>query len=269
MHLKAEKLIKRFVLLMLLVLLNMSTIGTTYCYIVTSSDSAANTFVPSVSEVEDIVVTIEVIKKIKNTGTSTISPAGFEFVLENALDRDKASAKSDTQGNAVFALSFTAADMGKVYTYKLSEYNDGREGVTYDTRAYDISVHICSETDSKPIAAVTVNGKATEKAVLEFVNTYHAPNDGATKTGDNGNGLFWLILAIFSGGICLLLITRSRTAAKKRVSNKAEPGAPEGFERCALCGRLTPIPVSMPVDWREDYEMGFGQICIYCKKAMR
>lgn len=266
---KAGKLIKRFVLLMLLVLLNTATIGTTYCYIVTSSDSAANTFVPSASEVEDIAVTIEVIKKIKNTGASSIDPAGFVFVLENTVSGEKTKLETDHNGVGAFALGFTPADAGKVYTYKLSETNDGREGVTYDSKVYDISVCVSLTADNKLMSTVTIDGDITQKAVAEFVNTYHTPNGGATKTGDNGNGLFWLILAIFSGGICLLLITRSRTAAKKRVSNKAEPGTLEGFERCALCGRLTPIPVSMPIDWREDYEMGFGQICIYCKKTMR
>ena len=266
---KSGKIIKRFILLLSLVMLITSTIGTTYGYIVTSSNSAANTFVPSASEPEDITVTIEVVKKMKNTGTLSIAPAGFAFVLENTASGEKKTLETDQNGVGAFTLGFTSADAEKLYTYKLWETNDGREGVTYDTRVYDISVDICSETDGKPTATVTVNGKATEKAVLEFINTYHTPNGGATKTGDNSNGLFWLILAIFSGGICLLLITRSRTAVKKRASDKTEPGAPEGFERCALCGRLTPIPVSMPVDWREDYEMGFGQICIYCKKEMR
>lgn len=39
---------------------------------------------------------------------------------------------------------------------------------------------------------------------------------------------------------------------------------PEEFERCAMCGAVTCIPISMPVDWRENYEMGFGQICSKC-----
>lgn len=38
------------------------------------------------------------------------------------------------------------------------------------------------------------------------------------------------------------------------------------FERCVVCGKLTCIPISMPVDWRENYEIGLGQICAECAK---
>lgn len=40
----------------------------------------------------------------------------------------------------------------------------------------------------------------------------------------------------------------------------------EEFERCVVCGTLTCVPVSMPVDWRENYEIGFGQVCAECAK---
>ncbi len=38
----------------------------------------------------------------------------------------------------------------------------------------------------------------------------------------------------------------------------------EEFERCIMCGKLTCIPISMPVDWRENYEIGMGQVCAEC-----
>ena len=43
----------------------------------------------------------------------------------------------------------------------------------------------------------------------------------------------------------------------------------EEFERCVMCGALTCVPVSMPVDWRENYEIGCGQICAACAKKQR
>lgn len=43
----------------------------------------------------------------------------------------------------------------------------------------------------------------------------------------------------------------------------------EEFERCIVCGSLTCIPVSMPVDWRENYEIGLGQVCAECAKKQR
>lgn len=43
----------------------------------------------------------------------------------------------------------------------------------------------------------------------------------------------------------------------------------EEFERCVMCGALTSVPISMPVDWRENYEIGLGQICAECAKQQR
>ena len=63
-------------------------------------------------------------------------------------------------------------------------------------------------------------------------------------------------------------------ATPRRHSEKKENGSesgpePEEFERCVMCGELTCIPVSMPVDWRENYELGFGQICAKCARKYR
>ena len=40
----------------------------------------------------------------------------------------------------------------------------------------------------------------------------------------------------------------------------------EEYEHCIMCGALTCVPISMPVDWRENYEIGMGQLCAECVK---
>ncbi len=40
----------------------------------------------------------------------------------------------------------------------------------------------------------------------------------------------------------------------------------EEFEHCVICGEVTSVPVSMPIDWREDYIIGCGQLCAECAK---
>lgn len=39
---------------------------------------------------------------------------------------------------------------------------------------------------------------------------------------------------------------------------------PEEFEHCIMCGALTCVPISMPIDLRENYEIGMGQLCAEC-----
>ena len=36
-----------------------------------------------------------------------------------------------------------------------------------------------------------------------------------------------------------------------------------------MCGKVTGIPISMPIDWRENYEVGFGQMCAECAREQR
>jgi len=45
-----------------------------------------------------------------------------------------------------------------------------------------------------------------------------------------------------------------------------EPTEPR--ELCALCGRLTSVPMSTPIDLRNYYEPGFGQLCAMCYKEI-
>lgn len=46
-------------------------------------------------------------------------------------------------------------------------------------------------------------------------------------------------------------------------------GNTEGYERCVICGKLTEISVSTPIDMRSDYEIGCGQICAECVDELR
>ena len=43
----------------------------------------------------------------------------------------------------------------------------------------------------------------------------------------------------------------------------------EKFEHCVMCGTLTDVQISTPVEWRENYEIGLGQICAGCAKKMQ
>lgn len=51
--------------------------------------------------------------------------------------------------------------------------------------------------------------------------------------------------------------------------NVKEKPVTEEYERCVMCGARTGVPVSMPIDWRENYEMGVGQLCVACAKQLK
>ena len=43
----------------------------------------------------------------------------------------------------------------------------------------------------------------------------------------------------------------------------------EEYERCIMCGTLTRIPISMPIELRKNYEVGCGQLCDECAKKLQ
>ena len=42
----------------------------------------------------------------------------------------------------------------------------------------------------------------------------------------------------------------------------------EEFARCVLCGAKTDVPITMPIDLRENYVVGFGQVCSSCARNL-
>lgn len=76
------------------------------------------------------------------------------------------------------------------------------------------------------------------------------------------NKIFDSILNVFRNSATL-------KQTKKQIEGTEKSPDTEEFERCIMCGRLTGIPVSMPIDWRENYEIGLGQVCTECAKNER
>ena len=40
------------------------------------------------------------------------------------------------------------------------------------------------------------------------------------------------------------------------------------YEKCVLCGAETKIPVTTPIEGREDYIQGCGQLCASCRRKL-
>lgn len=77
------------------------------------------------------------------------------------------------------------------------------------------------------------------------------------------NKIIFKIPQFFGGGVHTL------SECDKGVGNIKKEFNAEEYERCILCGSLTNIPISMPIDFRENYEIGCGQICDKCAKMQQ
>ena len=139
-----------------------------------------------------------------NKGSEKIGPEGFEFVLENTATNEKFNVKSDNVGKANFTLGYTEDDIGKTYTYKLTEVNGGKANVTYSNVEYTITVAIELNENNELVATLTKNGENATEIVAEFENVYdYTPTPeypDSPQTGDNTNLHLWFALLFVSGG---------------------------------------------------------------------
>lgn len=162
-----------------------------------------NVFTP---KPEDVTVDIGVVKTVVNKGSEKIGPDGFEFVLEDVATNEKFNAKSDANGNAKFTLGYTEDDIGKTFTYKLTELNGGKANVTYSKAEYTVTVAISLNENNELVATLTLNGENSAAIVAAFENVYdytpasdpEYPNN--PQTGDMTNLQLWVALLFVSGG---------------------------------------------------------------------
>ncbi len=156
-------------------------------------------------------------KTVKNVGSETLGPEGFEFVLTNTTAGASTEAKTDANGDAKFALGFTEADLGKTYTYTLKEKNTGVDNVSYSTVEYAIAVTISLDSENRLVAKITQDGKDVTEVVAGFENIYdYTPLPPAgPQTGDSARPVLWLSLFVLSAaGLAWQAIRRKKADGK-------------------------------------------------------
>lgn len=161
-----------------------------------------NIFIPD--DVTVAVVTVQ--KTLDNRSDEEMGLAGFRFALEDLDTLDVVYATTDDSGIARFEMTFTSEDIGKTYTFKLTEVDTGIEDMTYSQSVYEIVVSIGQDPESGMlIIMVTRDGEETEENA-EFVNVYEPkeeptePSDdpGNPKTGDSVHTSTWTIMMMLS-----------------------------------------------------------------------
>lgn len=173
-----------------------------------------NTFVPPViPDPEDILVSLRVEKTVINMSSTKIGPEGFRFLVESLDSGETITLTTDKDGHAQMGLTFTAEDIGKTYTFKVSEINDGKTGVQYSTATYEIKITISLDEENNALAAkITKNGQSVSECVVGFENTYTKSDPISPPNSDNSLIGLWIFLMASSaaGVVCMLLLGRGR-----------------------------------------------------------
>lgn len=209
-------------LLFCAVIVMASVTPSSLAYLVARSNTLHNTFripyippeeppeeLPEEQPPEDISVPVRVQKSMVNFSEQEIGLDGFEFHLIDAETGEFRIMTSDEEGRAALDMTFTAADVGKTYHYRLGEVNTGRENVIYDGTIYDISITLVLSEQREIIAEITIDGSAVTEIAAEFVNKYIVPAP-TPDTGDHAQLMLWLVMSVLSGtGLAVLGKKRS------------------------------------------------------------
>ncbi|MBE5787975.1 MAG: LPXTG cell wall anchor domain-containing protein [Clostridiales bacterium] len=183
-------------------------IPTTIAYIVEQSNSVINLFDAPYFPAEQGGVNIQIQKIITSMADDTITPQGFQFLLQNAENPDENyTMTADAKGNASLRLVFADEDLGKTYTYQLSEINGGDKNVIYSDVVYEIRITPQANGENQVEPLVAVNGQEVEDILLQFENIY-----SPVEPPDTGDHLpliiFAALLMISAAGLVLLMKKR-------------------------------------------------------------
>ncbi len=126
----------------------------------------ANLFTPAPVEFD-----VNVKKKLVNETDEQMGLDGFKFALKGDKNTDLITA-TDAEGNAKFTLKFTAEDIGKTYTYKVTEIDTEIEGMVYSTEEYTIKVTISVDNNGNLLVNLEDNPVPVNTLIVEFTNTY-------------------------------------------------------------------------------------------------
>lgn len=157
---------------------------------------------------ENVVAKITVEKILVNNTDKKVGLNGFQFDLACAETGKLISAISGTDGLAEFELSFAAADVGKTYTYLLTEHKGNVEGMTYSDAVYEIKVAVTQDAQTGALELNVTRDGTAAAGNAKFTNTLNkvtSPEDENPKTGEEffvGN---WIAMMGISA-ICLLAV---------------------------------------------------------------
>lgn len=148
---------------------------------------------------EAVETTISVQKVLNNQSSEAMGLNGFTFQLEK--DGEKTQLTTDETGKVAFRLTFSAGDVGKTYTYKLTEVAGNVEGMTYSDKVYEITVAVSQKDSGELELTVTREGTGD----FAFTNTYDPVEDIPPKTGVDFSVAGWTLMMSVSA-ICLLAV---------------------------------------------------------------
>ena len=165
----------------------------------TNAYDAAGTFKP-------------VVKKILEGDGAKLEAGQFSFQLIDGDGRVVQTVTNAADGSVTFdALSYTAADDGKTFTYRIDEVDDGQQDIAYDSKVVELTVKVADKGDGTMAVTATYDGTAAAsgQAGATFTNTLQM-SVSMPATGRGG------IAAGVAAGAALIVLSATYLLGRRR-----------------------------------------------------
>ena len=107
-------------------------------------------------------LTLPVEKVLTGRSLSDETTPKFSFVLQG--DGQYQKIVNDNEGKNKFEISYSEKDINQTYHYTVSEVDDHKDGYSYDSTIYDVTVYVRDNGEGKLIPEVTIHKNDEEKA---------------------------------------------------------------------------------------------------------
>ena len=127
-------------------------------------------------------------KALLKDGVAQESGRDFHFLLKNSAGEEVGTATADAATGEFTISPNVQYTQAGTYTYTLSEVNDNRPGITYDTKEYTIQVTIEEKTVS--LLGVTFKSYNVSSVTLDGSESGGSSGSGSGSGGDSQTGIF-------------------------------------------------------------------------------
>lgn len=127
-------------------------------------------------------------KALLKDGAAQESGRDFQFLLKNSAGEEVGTARADAATGQFTISPNVQYTQAGTYTYTLSEVNDNRPGITYDTNVHTIQVTIEEKTVS--LLGVTFKSYNVSSVTLDGSESGGSSGSGSGSGGDSQTGTF-------------------------------------------------------------------------------
>lgn len=125
-------------------------------------------------------------KALLKDGAAQESGRDFRFLLKNSAGEEVGTATADAATGRFTISPNVQYTQAGTYTYTLSEVNDNRPGITYDTKVYTIQVKI----EEKTVSLLGVTFKSYNVSSVTLDGSESGGSSGSGSGGDSQPGTF-------------------------------------------------------------------------------